>query len=49
MVKQAKDAGISSEVPELVSVILSRAEAAGYGRERVAAMVKVLRLASTVQ
>ena len=42
MVKQAKDAGISSEVPELVSVILSRAEAAGYGRERVAAMVKVL-------
>lgn len=49
MVKQAKDAGISSEVPELVSVILSRAEAAGYGRERVAAMVKVLRGASTLQ
>ena len=46
LVKQAKDAGISSEVPELVSRILSRAEAAGYGRERVAAMVKVLRHAS---
>jgi 3-hydroxyisobutyrate dehydrogenase-like beta-hydroxyacid dehydrogenase len=49
MVKQAKDAGISSEVPALVSTILSRAEAAGYGRERVAAMVKVLRRASTLQ
>ena len=42
MVQQAKDADISSEVPELVSAILSRTESAGYGRERVAAMVKVL-------
>ncbi len=46
LVKQAKDAGISSEVPELVSSILSRAEAAGHGQERVAAMVKILRHAS---
>ena len=49
LVKQAKDAGISSEVPEFVSAILSRAEAAGYGRERVAAMVKVLSRPSTLQ
>jgi 3-hydroxyisobutyrate dehydrogenase-like beta-hydroxyacid dehydrogenase len=42
---QAKDAGISSEVPDLVADILDRAEAAGYGMERVAAMVKVLRIA----
>lgn len=49
LVKQAKDAGISSEVPELVSAILSRAEAAGFGRERVAAMVKVLIRATSLQ
>ena len=42
MGEQARDAGISSAVPDLVVDILSRTETAGYGRERVAAMVKVL-------
>jgi hypothetical protein len=46
LVEQASDAGISSEVPNLVAKILRRAEAVGYGRERVAAMVKVLRRAT---
>jgi 3-hydroxyisobutyrate dehydrogenase-like beta-hydroxyacid dehydrogenase len=41
--EQARDAGINSEVPDLVSGILDRAEAAGYGAEHIAAMVKVLR------
>src|SRR5258708_17918564 len=40
---QARDAGISSEVPDLVAGILDRAEAAGFGAEHIAAMVKVLR------
>lgn len=43
MAEQAREAGISSEVPDLVADILTRAEMAGYGRERVAAMVKILR------
>ena len=43
MAEQAREAGISSEVPDLVANILTRAETAGYGRERVAAMVKILR------
>jgi 3-hydroxyisobutyrate dehydrogenase-like beta-hydroxyacid dehydrogenase len=41
--EQARAAGINSEVPDLVSAILDRAEAAGYGGEHIAAMVKVLR------
>jgi len=41
--EQARDAGINSEVPDLVSGILDRAEAAGFGAEHIAAMVKVLR------
>jgi 3-hydroxyisobutyrate dehydrogenase-like beta-hydroxyacid dehydrogenase len=41
--EQARDAGINSEVPDLVCGILDRAEAAGYGGEHIAAMVKVLR------
>lgn len=43
MAEQAREAGISSEVPDIVADILTRAEMAGYGRERVAAMVKILR------
>ncbi len=41
--EQARDAGISSEVPDLVSSILGRAAAEGFGAEHVAAIVKVLR------
>jgi 3-hydroxyisobutyrate dehydrogenase-like beta-hydroxyacid dehydrogenase len=41
--EQARDAGINHEVPDLVSGILNRAEAAGFGAEHIAAMVKVLR------
>ena len=44
--EQAGDSGISSEVPDLVTGILDRAEAAGLGGEHIAAMVKVLRAAS---
>ncbi len=43
MAEHAREVGISSEVPDLVAGILTRAETAGYGRERVAAMVKILR------
>jgi len=49
LAEQARDASISSEVPDLVVNILSRTEAAGYGQERVAAMVKVLRHAGAFQ
>jgi 3-hydroxyisobutyrate dehydrogenase-like beta-hydroxyacid dehydrogenase len=41
--EQAREAGINSAVPDLVSGILDRAEAAGFGAEHIAAMVKVLR------
>lgn len=41
--EQARDAGINCEVPDLVAGILDRAEAAGFGAEHIAAMVKVLR------
>jgi len=41
--EQARAAGINSEVPDLVRGILDRAEAAGFGAEHIAAMVKVLR------
>ena len=41
--EQARDAGINSEVPDLVAGILDRADAAGFGAEHIAAMVKVLR------
>jgi 3-hydroxyisobutyrate dehydrogenase-like beta-hydroxyacid dehydrogenase len=40
---QARDTGISSEVPDLVLKLLGRAAAAGFGDEHIAAMVKVLR------
>jgi 3-hydroxyisobutyrate dehydrogenase-like beta-hydroxyacid dehydrogenase len=42
--EQARDAGINCEVPDLVAGILDRAEAAGFGAEHIAAMVKVLRV-----
>ena len=41
--QQARDAGINREVPDLIAGILDRAEAAGFGAEHIAAMVKVLR------
>jgi 3-hydroxyisobutyrate dehydrogenase-like beta-hydroxyacid dehydrogenase len=41
--EQARDTGISSEVPDLVASIMGRAAAAGFGEEHVAAIVKVLR------
>ena len=40
---QARNTGISSEVPDLVASIMGRAAAAGFGEEHVAAIVKVLR------
>lgn len=39
----AIDAGINSEFPALAASLLKRAEAAGYGSEEVAAVIKVLR------
>ena len=41
--EQARDCGIGSDVPDFVGGILDRAEAAGYGEEDIAAMVKILR------
>lgn len=43
--RQARDAGINSEVPDLISGLFNRAIAAGLGDEDVAAVVKVLRAA----
>jgi 3-hydroxyisobutyrate dehydrogenase-like beta-hydroxyacid dehydrogenase len=39
----ARAAEINSEVPDFVAGILDRAEAAGYGADHIAAMVKALR------
>lgn len=41
--RQAQDAGINNEIPEFVSGVFKRAIAAGYGKEDVAALIKVLR------
>lgn len=41
--QQARDAGIDSAVPDLISDLFNRAIAAGHGEEDVAAVVKVLR------
>ena len=41
--KQAKDAGINSEVPDFISGLFKRAIAAGYGQEDVASVIKVMR------
>lgn len=43
ILKHAREHGIDSAFPEFVSGVLNRAEAAGYGNEHIAAMVKVLR------
>jgi 3-hydroxyisobutyrate dehydrogenase-like beta-hydroxyacid dehydrogenase len=43
VVSQARDAGINSEIPDLISSLFKRAIAAGYGEEDVAAVIKVLR------
>ena len=40
---QAREAGISSEVPDFVAGLFRRAISAGFGDEDVAALVKVLR------
>lgn len=40
---QARDAGLNSEIPDLISSLFKRAIAADYGEEDVAAVVKVLR------
>lgn len=39
---QARQAGISPAVPDLATAILTRTEAAGFGHQQMAAMVKVL-------
>lgn len=39
---QARDAGINSEVPDLISSLFNRSISDGYGDEDVAAVVKVL-------
>ena len=41
--EQAREAGIDRQLPDLVAGMLDRAEAAGFGAEHIAAMVKVLR------
>lgn len=40
---QARDAGMSSELPDFLSRLFKRAVAAGHGEEDIAALVKVLR------
>jgi 3-hydroxyisobutyrate dehydrogenase-like beta-hydroxyacid dehydrogenase len=40
---QAHDAGINSEIPDLISSLFKRAIAAGYGEEHIAAIIKVMR------
>jgi 3-hydroxyisobutyrate dehydrogenase-like beta-hydroxyacid dehydrogenase len=40
---QARDAGINSEIPDLISSLFKWAIASGYGDEDVAAVIKVLR------
>ena len=41
--QQAEDAGINSELPDLLCDLAQRAQAAGYGSEESAAIIKVLR------
>ena len=40
---QAQDAGINSEIPDLISSLFKRAIAAGYGEEHIASIIKVMR------
>ncbi|WP_193367797.1 NAD(P)-dependent oxidoreductase [Pelagibius marinus] len=41
--QQAQDAGINSELPDLLFALAKRAQVAGYGSEETAAVIKVLR------
>ncbi len=41
--QQAEDAGINSELPDLLCDLAKRAQTAGYGTEETAAVIKVLR------
>ena len=41
--EQANDAGINSELPDLLCDLVKRAQAAGYGSQETAAVIKVLR------
>jgi 3-hydroxyisobutyrate dehydrogenase-like beta-hydroxyacid dehydrogenase len=43
ILKQAQDAGINDEFPAYANSLLQRAAAAGYAREELAAVIKVLR------
>ena len=44
---QARDAGINSELPDLLGRWLKRAKAAGYGGQDSASVIKVLRETKT--
>lgn len=44
---QARDAGINSEIPDLIARLFKRGIASGYGDEDVAAVIKVLRAEGT--
>ncbi len=46
---QAKLARINSEVPDLISSFFRRAIAAGYGKEDVASVIKVMRSGNTAR
>lgn len=41
--KNARDAGINSELPDLMCEWIRRAQTAGYGSEETAAVIKILR------
>lgn len=43
MQQQARDAGMNSELPDLLCDFVKRAQAAGYGSQETAAVIKVLR------
>ena len=43
MQRQARDAGINSELPDLMATWVKRAQAAGYGAQETAAVIKPLR------
>lgn len=43
ILEQAKDAKINTEFPKLAAGLFRRAEAAGYGEEEAAALIKILR------
>ncbi|MFT5140769.1 MAG: 3-hydroxyisobutyrate dehydrogenase-like beta-hydroxyacid dehydrogenase [Rhodothermales bacterium] len=40
---QARDTGINSEIPDLISSLFKRAIAAGHGEEHIASVIKVMR------